>query len=197
MAEAKLGRAAAVDEVRSLKRKLSKCATAIAVDREREKNKKLRSQKKNEHEKWRYQKQQAESAKSRLLAEGDSLQYEAEIIKLTDELADVEGENRDCRVSIEQKEEEIEALKIRVAEAEAEEVVTFQGREYRPDFVEYLWKLQASNVPFDKISNVIRDSGVYFKRKPTKLPTDKTVSEMNTSRLAASQIQVEVERERE
>ena len=51
--EVKLEKATALDEARGLKRKLSKCGTATALERERIKVKKLRVQKKNEHEKWR------------------------------------------------------------------------------------------------------------------------------------------------
>ena len=108
--ESKAGRAAAVDEARDLKRKLFKCGTAIALERERKKIQKLQAQKKNEHEKWRYQMKQADSALSRLVTEGDSAAFEAQIVRLTEELAKKKGEINDLRISLEEMEEENSAL---------------------------------------------------------------------------------------
>ena len=79
LADVKLQRLAAVDEVRGLKRKMAKCSSFLAFERERAKVKKLQGQKKNEHEKWRYQKAQAESAKGRILSDGDGEELQTEI----------------------------------------------------------------------------------------------------------------------
>ena len=169
---------------------MTKCSSVLAFERERAKVKKLQGQKKNEHEKWRYQKAQAESAKGRLLSDGDSEEFQTEIERLSGLLEEIRKDNRDLLNDLEEKQEEIVALKERLEESQV--VVTFRGREYTTEFTELVWKHLADNVAFDKISRRIADDWAYLGKKATKLPTDKKISEMNISRLAASQQQVQV-----
>ena len=191
LSDVKLQRSAAVDEVRGLKRKIAKCSSVVAFEKERAKVKKLQGQKKNEHEKWRYQKAQAESAKGRILSDGDGEELRTEIEQVGGLVEDLRKDNRDLLNDLDEKQEEIVALKERLEESQ--EVVTFSGREYTTEFTELVWKHLADNVAFDKVSRRIADDWAFLGRKATKLPTENKISEMNISRLAASQQQVQVD----
>ena len=86
------------------------------------------------------------------------------------------------------KEEEVEELR----QANSVEVETMNGSSYTPEFINLVWKLQSKNVPFHHISSVISDCWEFVDKKATNLPTEKTLSSINLSRLAAGQKQMEV-----
>jgi hypothetical protein len=97
-------------------------------------------------------------------------------------------ENEMLQTVLDEKEEEIEKLE----EEKEEEIDLMEGTRYKPELVELVWKLQDNNVAFHSIPSVIAACLKLVGKRAVQLPNVKTITNMNLSRLAASQKQTEV-----
>ena len=82
-----------------------------------------------------------------------------------------------------------------MTELREEKVETMKGREYTTEFEDLVYKLQSREVAFRHIPDVIADCWEFVGKKATNLPTEKTVSRMNISRLGIGQKHLEVYQE--
>ena len=69
------------------------------------------------------------------------------------------------------------------------------GKNYKPEVVELVWHLQECNVAFHRIPTVIEHCLKFVGKRAKQLPTTKTINSMSVSRLAASQRQMEVQKD--
>ena len=92
------------------------------------------------------------------------------------------------RELLEEKEEEIEKLE----EGSEEVIEMMEGRNYKPEVVSYVWELLRANVAHHQIPAVMRSSLKFVGKRASQIPTVKTINDMATSSLAASQKHLEV-----
>ena len=95
---------------------------------------------------------------------------------------------RDVGSQLIEKEMEVEKL----SEQLAEEVITFEGGSYTERTRMLIYSLLNMNVAHERIPNVIAECLAIADKKPSKLPTAKTIGVMNIERLALAQTQLQV-----
>ena len=170
---------------------------ARKLEKNEEKLKNIRDEKKKEHDSLVYHRQEAEKAREQVKAQEDAKRLERQLREVQQQLEEVirkctglESEIAVLREVLEDKEKEIEELE----EERESEMDLMEGRQYKPELVELVWELLAENVAQGRVPNIITKCGKLFKKGLKRLPTRKTIADMNFSRLAAGQKHMKVQR---
>ena len=190
------------EELSGVKRKLKEVVNenrkvAKKLEKNGEKLKHVRDKKKKEHDSLFYHRREAEKARDKVigLEEAKGLvqqlrEVQQQLEEVTRKCTDLESEMVMLREVLDEKEKEIEQL-----EEEREPIVDMmEGRQYKPELVELVWELLDENVAQGRIPSLITKCGKLFKKGVKRLPTRKTIADMNFSRLTAGQKHMKVQR---
>ena len=174
------------DEKRELQQRLKK--EEGRASRNEEKLKKVRIEKKKEHDLLMYQRTKTQEAREKAEVAEDIESVEAELEEERRKNRSLVAEIEMLRGVVREQEEEIEKLE----ESQEETVTLMEGRQYKPEVVEWIWQLIQCNVAHHQVPKVIESSLKFFGKKADQIPTVKTINNLNISSLAASQQHLKV-----
>ena len=154
--------------------------------KEKRKTQELRREKKAKGDLLRYYEKRAAAAKTKAGVEEERDALKQELETLHKHCTTLSVQLRDVSSELFEKEEEVEKLK----EELVEEVTTFSGGRYTEDFRMLIYSLLSKNIAHDKIPSTIEECFRLAGKRPSHVPTAKTVGSMNIERLALSQRQL-------
>ena len=175
-----------VAENKSISKQLKKEEEKAA--RNEEKLKKVRQEKKKEHDLLMYQRTKTSEAREKVKETEELKELEEELEEERRKNRDLTTENEMLRGALREAEEELEKL-----EEEKEETITMMdGRQYKPEVIEWIWQLLQFNVAHHQVPKVMEASLKFLGKKADHLPTVKTINNINVSSLGASQRHLQV-----
>ena len=188
------------EELSGVKRKLKevgeeKKKVAKKLEKNEEKLKNVRDEKKREHDSLLYHRREAEKTKEQVIGQEEAKGLERQLGEVQQQLEEavrkctgLESEIAMLREVLEDKEKEIEELE----EEREPEFDLMEGRRYKPEVVELIWELLEDNVAHGRVPLVIEKCFKVVKKIPKRVPTRKTIDDMNISRQVASLKHMEV-----
>ena len=158
-------------------------AAAQSLEEEKETTKRIRTERKQFYNLLRYQRKQTDELRQRIADIGDTDSLKLEHEQLWEEFQLLQEERDSLRSELDEKEEELESLR-----ATADPVIKTQSPsgEYLPKFRRLIYKLLGNNIPHRHISSTISAVLEFAERKPSDLPTNKSISRMNIERIGVA-----------
>ena len=178
---------ATVSEAKGAKRRIDAAEKSLAA--EKEASKKLRHDKKRIYDQLRYHKQQDSVFREQHSDCGDIEKLRSQFEKLWNEFDEMRQAYDNLQAEVVEKEEELERLR---EEAETMIKTTDNAGSYTPRFRLLVQQILAKNVPQEHVSPIIEEVLTFAARKATKLPTLKTIRQINFERLPIAQRHVGV-----
>ena len=177
------------DDVRTSRQRVAvaerrRKAAEEMLAKEKQKTKVLRREKKVKGDAVRFYRNQTAEARLKVKKVEDFEKLENEFEKLQKHCNMLSTQLRDVGSQLGEREVEVEQLSEQLAEQSAEEVVTFEGGNYTERTRMLIYSLLSKNVAHERISDVITECLAIADKKPSKLPTAKTIGRMNIERLA-------------
>ena len=178
---------AIVDEAVNAKKRM--VAAEKKAAKEQEKTQTVRTEKKNIYNLLRYQRQQSSQLRQHIADLGDVDQLREEHESLWLEFDELRLNYDNLHAELEEKNAEID--QVRDAEQSIIETRGDDG-EYTTAFRTVLYNVLGSNVPHDKVNDVIQNVLSFVGKEAASLPSLKTIRKMNIERLSIGQQHVAV-----